>query len=159
MIDNDVRVAILGEHRRGAGRPFHDLLGVWLGTGVGGGIVLGGRLHDGRGAAGEIGHTVVDPRGRICSCGRRGCLEAYAGRGMIETHARELIAKGRKSDLLKIMKKKGRERFTVEILYTDHEGGQRTITRFAVVPLETTDGWLSSVSRHWNLDRPDPRAA
>lgn len=125
MIDNDVRVAVLGEHRRGAGRPYKDILGVWIGTGVGGGIILGGQLRDGRGAAGEIGHMVVDPKGRMCSCGRRGCLEAYAGRGKIEAHARELIAKGQKTELLKIMKKKGRDRFTSGVIAEALERGDR----------------------------------
>ena len=72
ILDNDVRVAVLGEHTRGAGRPFRNMLGVWVGTGVGGGLILDGELHDGRGAAGEIGHTVVRPGGRTCSCGRKG---------------------------------------------------------------------------------------
>src|SRR5207247_7077264 len=96
-IDNDVRVAILGEFRRGAGRPYRDLLGVFVGTGVGGGLILGGKLREGRGAAGEIGHTVVKDGGRRCGCGRRGCLEAYAGRGSMERTARRWQARGRKT--------------------------------------------------------------
>ena len=75
-VDNDVRVGVLGEYHRGAGRPYKNLLGVWVGTGVGGGLILDGVLHDGRGAAGEFGHMVVNPGGRRCSCGRRGCVEA-----------------------------------------------------------------------------------
>lgn len=109
-IDNDVRVAILGEFKRGAGRPFRNFLGVFVGTGVGGGLILEGKLREGRGAAGEIGHTVVKDGGRECSCGRGGCLEAYAGRGRMEVRARELAEKGRKTDLFKIMEKKGRTR-------------------------------------------------
>ncbi len=87
-IENDVSVGVLGEFRRGAGRPYKNLLGVWIGTGVGGGLILDGSLHGGRGAAGEIGHMVVKPNGRRCSCGRRGCLEAYAGRVSMERRAR-----------------------------------------------------------------------
>ena len=79
VVGNDVSVGVLGEYRRGAGRPFGNLLGVWVGTGVGGGLILDGELHDGRGAGGEIGHMVVEPGGLRCPCGRRGCLEAYAG--------------------------------------------------------------------------------
>src|SRR5438034_9983389 len=90
-IENDVRVATLGEFRRGAGRPYRDFLGVFVGTGVGGGLVLGGKLREGRGAAGEIGHTVVKDGGRPCSCGREGCLEAYAGRARMELRARQLV--------------------------------------------------------------------
>lgn len=107
-LDNDVRVGVLGEHRRGAGRPFTDFLGVWVGTGVGGGLVLGGKLRTGRGAAGEIGHLVVKPGGRRCTCGRRGCLEAYAGRAAMEHHARRLVKRGHKTDLFEIMEHRGR---------------------------------------------------
>ena len=111
-IDNDVRVAILGEFKRGAGRPYRNLLGVFVGTGVGGGMILEGKLRNGRGAAGEIGHMVVKDNGRLCACGRRGCLEAYAGRGRMEVHARELVEKGHKTDLFRIMEHKGRTRLS-----------------------------------------------
>jgi glucokinase len=112
VLDNDVRVAVLGEHTRGAGRPFRNMLGVWVGTGVGGGLILDGELHDGRGAAGEIGHTVVRPNGRTCSCGRKGCLEAYAGRARLEARARRLASRGHKTDLFKIMKARGQTRLS-----------------------------------------------
>jgi glucokinase len=109
MIDNDVRVGVLGEFHRGAGRPYTNMLGVWVGTGVGGGLVLDGELHDGRGAAGEIGHAVVKDGGRRCSCGRRGCLEAYAGRARMERRARKLVSRGRQTALFSIMEQRGRD--------------------------------------------------
>ena len=112
-IDNDVRVAVLGEWKRGAGRPYQDLLGVFVGTGVGGGLVLGGELREGRGAAGEIGHTTVKDGGRRCGCGKRGCLEAYAGRARIEATARRWHDdKGQPTDLFRVMRKRGRDRVT-----------------------------------------------
>jgi glucokinase len=111
-LDNDVRVAILGEWKRGAGRGYRNLLGVWVGTGVGGGLILGGKLFEGQGAAGEIGHTIVHPGGRVCSDGRLGHLEAYAGRGQMEVEARRLVNKGRKTSLFKIMERKGRTRLS-----------------------------------------------
>jgi len=111
-VENDVRVAMLGEHTRGAGRGYTDVLGVFVGTGVGGGLVLEGKLRDGRGAAGEIGHTMVMPEGRMCSDGRRGHLEAYAGRGRMEIRARALVKKGHKTDLFDIMEHAGRSRLT-----------------------------------------------
>jgi glucokinase len=111
-VDNDVQVAVLGELELGAGKPFSSFLGVWWGTGVGGGIVLDRRLWLGRGAAGEIGHTVVKRGGARCPCGRRGCLEAYAGRGAMEAKARELHERGHKTDLFHLMKKRGRDRLT-----------------------------------------------
>jgi glucokinase len=111
-IDNDVRVGVLGEHLAGAGRPYANMLGVWLGTGVGGGLILDGKLHDGRGAAGEIGHMVVKPDGRKCGCGRRGCLEAYAGRARMELRAHKLVKSGQETVLFDLMRKEGKQRLT-----------------------------------------------
>ena len=109
-LDNDVRIAILGEWQRGAGRGYRNLLGVWVGTGVGGGLILDGKLFQGQGAAGEIGHTIVKPGGRVCSDGRKGHLEAYAGRGQMEAEARHRVKKGAKTDLFEIMERKGKTR-------------------------------------------------
>jgi len=128
-VDNDVRVGVLGEHRRGAGRPYRDLLGVWVGTGVGGGLVLGGELREGRGVAGEIGHVVVVPGGRLCSCGRHGCLEAYAGRTSMERRARSLVDRGHKTDLFRIMEKKGRDRLSSGVYAASLERGDRMTER------------------------------
>lgn len=111
-VGNDVNVGVLGEYRRGAGRPFRNLLGVWVGTGVGGGLILDGKLHHGRGAAAEIGHVVVQPGGRPCSCGRQGCLEAYAGRVGMERRARKLAKRGYETSLFRIMEERDRERLT-----------------------------------------------
>ena len=111
-VDNDVSVATSAEFELGVGREYSSLLGVFWGTGVGGGIVLNDEPWTGRGAAGEIGHMVVKANGRRCPCGRRGCMEAYAGRGSMEARARKLQKDGRKTELFKIMKKRGRERLT-----------------------------------------------
>jgi glucokinase len=109
-IGNDVQVATDAEFRLGAARPYDSLLGVFWGTGVGGGIVLEGRDWVGRGAAGEIGHMVVEMGGARCPCGRRGCMEAYAGRRPMEEEARRLHEAGEHTVLFKIMKKKGHDR-------------------------------------------------
>ncbi|MCW5863132.1 MAG: ROK family protein [Anaerolineae bacterium] len=78
-VDNDANVAALGEHRFGAGRGLSDLMYVTVSTGVGGGWILGGRPWRGHeGMAGEIGHTVADPAGPLCLCGKRGCVERLA---------------------------------------------------------------------------------
>ena len=111
-LDNDVKVAVTAELELGAGRPYASFVGVWWGTGVGGGIVLDRQLWRGRGAAGEIGHIVIERDGARCPCGRRGCLEAYAGRGAMETHARKLVKDGHKTDLFELMKRKKRDRLT-----------------------------------------------
>lgn len=78
-VDNDANVAALGEHRFGAGRGVTDMMYVTVSTGVGGGWILGGRPWRGHaGLAGEIGHTVIDPAGPLCLCGKRGCVERLA---------------------------------------------------------------------------------
>jgi glucokinase len=111
-LGNDVQVATDAEFALGAARDFNSILGVFWGTGVGGGIVLDGKPWLGRSAAGEIGHVVVRMGGRKCSCGRRGCMEAYAGRLAMELHARELLEKGQDTRLFEIMEERGRERLT-----------------------------------------------
>jgi len=111
-IGNDVQVAVEGEYALGAGRDHDSVLGVWWGTGVGGGIVLDGRPWLGRGAAGEIGHMVVKRGGARCPCGRRGCMEAYAGRAAMEAEARREHEEGTKTDLFKLMRKHGKDRLT-----------------------------------------------
>jgi glucokinase len=114
-IGNDVQVAVEGEYALGAGRRHDSLVGVWWGTGVGGGIVLDGKPWLGRGAAGEIGHVVVKRNGARCPCGRRGCMEAYAGRAAMELKARRDLAKGVHTDLFEIMKKRGKDRLTSSV--------------------------------------------
>jgi glucokinase len=111
-IGNDVQVATDAELKLGAGRPYDSLLGVFWGTGVGGGLILAGEPWTGRGGAGEIGHMVVEIDGARCTCGRRGCMEAYAGRAAMEEHARKLHKKGKHTDLFKLMKEHGRTRLT-----------------------------------------------
>jgi glucokinase len=113
-VGNDVQVATDAELKLGAGQPYDSLLGVFWGTGVGGGLILDGGPWTGRGGAGEIGHMVVEIDGARCTCGRRGCMEAYAGRAAMELHARKLYeGKGHhKTDLFKLMREHERERLT-----------------------------------------------
>jgi glucokinase len=109
MVGNDVDVATLAEFELGAGREANSLLGVFWGTGVGGGIVLDGKLWRGRDGAGEIGHMVVKRKGARCPCGRRGCMEAYAGRKAMEERARKDLDDGHRTILFEIMREHGRE--------------------------------------------------
>ena len=112
-LGNDVQVATAAEVLLGAGRPFSSLLGVFWGTGVGGGVVFrDGKPWRGRGGAGEIGHMVVRIEGALCTCGRLGCMEAYAGRAAMEIHVRKLVEKGEQTDLFKLAKQHNRARLT-----------------------------------------------
>ncbi len=111
-IGNDVQVATEAEFHLGAGQEFSSLIGVFWGTGVGGGLILDGKPWLGRGAAGEIGHMVVKRGGAKCPCGRRGCMEAYAGRSAMEAEARRQHEEGQKTDLFKLMEKHEKPRLT-----------------------------------------------
>jgi glucokinase len=111
-LGNDVSVATDAEVALGAGRGARSLLGVFWGTGVGGAFVIDGRRWDGVGAAGEIGHMVVKIGGARCGCGRRGCMEAYAGRASMEARARKRQEEGEHTDLFHLMRKHDRPRLT-----------------------------------------------
>jgi len=111
-VGNDVQVATEAEFHLGAGQEFQSLIGVFWGTGVGGGLVLDGKPWLGRGAAGEIGHVVVKRGGAKCPCGRRGCLEAYAGRSAMEAEARRRQEEGHETDLFELMEKHDKPRLT-----------------------------------------------
>ncbi len=91
FLENDANAAAVGEGWLGAGRTQRDLLLVTLGTGVGGGLILDGKLYAGPGGmAGEMGHVCIDPEGPWCGCGRRGCVEQYASATAAKRRAREL---------------------------------------------------------------------
>jgi glucokinase len=125
-IGNDVQVATDAEFKLGAGRLYSSLLGVFWGTGVGGGLILDGKPWTGRGAAGEIGHVVVEIDGARCTCGRIGCMEAYAGRASMEAYVRRLHEeKGRKTDLFKLMKEHEHTRLTSGIWARALERGDK----------------------------------
>jgi glucokinase len=94
-LDNDANCAVLGEWWQGAGRGVDPLVGITVGTGIGGGIVIDGQLYHGAAdVAGEFGHMTIDPTGRRCACGNYGCLEAYASGPAIARRAAEGIAAG-----------------------------------------------------------------
>jgi glucokinase len=124
-IGNDVQVAVEGEYTLGAGKGHGSLLGVWWGTGVGGGLILAGKPWLGRGAAGEIGHMVVERDGAKCPCGRRGCMEAYAGRAAMEAEARRRQGKGHETSLFELMEKHGKPRLTSGIWERALDRGDR----------------------------------
>jgi glucokinase len=117
LVDNDVNVGTVGEHVLGAGAGTSDMVGIFVGTGIGGGIIANGRLYEGSvGGAGEIGHTVMLADGPLCSCGHRGCAEALSSRWAMERDVRAAIKAGHKSIVLDLMKKKGKPRMTSSVM-------------------------------------------
>jgi glucokinase len=109
-IENDANAAALAEHRLGAGKEAKHVILVTLGTGIGGGLVLNDRLYRGAsGAAGEIGHMLVEPGGRQCGCGRRGCLEAQASGWALGARAAEIVALEPDGVLARLVRESGEE--------------------------------------------------
>jgi len=102
FLDNDANLAALGEKTKGAAKPFNNFILLTLGTGIGGGIFLNGQLYRGyQGAAGEVGHMVIQTGGPLCACGRYGCLEALASGRALARQAAELISKKPAANLAK----------------------------------------------------------
>ena len=101
-VGNDVNLGVLGEKWLGAAKGADSVVGVVPGTGIGGGVILDGKLCDFRMAGGELGHMIMDVNGPRCSCGNRGCLEALASRWAIERDIRQAIKKGKKSAITEI---------------------------------------------------------
>ena len=97
-LGNDVNLGVLGESWLGSAKGLRNVVGIFPGTGVGGGIIVNGQLMTGaHGSAAEVGHMLIDPNGPKCSCGNRGCLEAFAGRWAIERDIRKAVADGKKT--------------------------------------------------------------
>ena len=117
-VDNDANVAALGEHRFGAGQGYNSLLYITVSTGVGGGWILNGQPWRGTGGmAGEIGHTVVDPNGSMCLCGKRGCVERLASGPYIAQQVKEwLQAEPNQGQVLRTLVKDNLEDITAQLV-------------------------------------------
>ena len=108
FLDNDAKVMALAEHRLGAAKGFNNVLCMTLGTGIGGGIIIEGKLYRGfNNAAGEVGHLPINERGSSCNCGRSGCLEAYIGNSRILNAARKEFKKTISLEELSLLAAKG----------------------------------------------------
>ena len=117
ILDNDANCATWGEYWQGAGRGARSLVGITLGTGIGGGVILDGRLvHGASASAGELGHMSIDFHGRRCKCGNYGCLEAYASGPNIAARAREGLEAGAES-LLTTLVQGDLDRLTAATVY------------------------------------------
>lgn len=123
-LDNDANCATVGEWWQGAARGAQNVVGVTIGTGIGGGLVLDGRLYHGvSDVAGEIGHTTIDLNGRYCKCGNYGCLEAYASGPAIATRAREVLQREETASLMPSMVDGQLERITAQTVYAAAKQG------------------------------------
>jgi len=108
VLENDASVACWGEYVVGAGKGVKDMVFFTLGTGIGGGIICNGELvHGCGGNASELGHIIIYPDGRVCSCGQKGCVEAYASASATAKRATEAVEGGEKSTLKGVLEKRG----------------------------------------------------
>jgi len=97
-IGNDVNVGVLGEYKYGAAKGYKNVVGLFVGTGMGGGLILDGKLFTGNEfKAAEYGHMILDPEGPLCNCGQRGCLEAFSSKQGMSAYIRQQVSRGRES--------------------------------------------------------------
>jgi glucokinase len=150
VLANDVEAGVLGEHRLGVARGREHVIGIWLGTGVGGGLVVRGEMYrGGHGLAGEIGHTIVHPGGRKCACGGLGHLEAYAGRRSMEQRARDEAAAGRHTMLVDLA---GAERMRSGIFARALEAGDPLAVELMDEAIEAVAITVGSFNTFLDLD-------
>ena len=98
FVGNDVNLGVLGEYKYGAGRGYRNIVGFFVGTGMGGGLILNGELYTGHKCKGaEFGHMILDPEGPLCNCGQRGCLEAFSSKQGMSAYIRQQVRRGRES--------------------------------------------------------------
>jgi glucokinase len=108
VLENDATAAALGEHVFGAGRGCRHMVYITVSTGIGGGLIIDGKLYRGAsGMAGEIGHIIIDPEGPRCGCGNRGCLEAFASGVALAAQGEALVARGASPLLAKMVQEEG----------------------------------------------------
>ena len=97
-VGNDVNLGVLGEYKFGAARGYKNVVGFFVGTGMGGGLILNGSLYTGHQfKAAEYGHMILDPEGPLCNCGQRGCLEAFSSKQGMTAYIRQQISRGRET--------------------------------------------------------------
>lgn len=96
FVGNDVNMGVLGEYHFGAGRGYKNIVGFFVGTGMGGGLIFNGSLYTGHlFKAAEYGHMILNPEGPLCNCGQRGCLEAFSSKQGMSGYIRQQVARGR----------------------------------------------------------------
>ena len=153
FLGNDVEVATYGEHHYGAGRDCDDFVCIFVGTGIGAGIIQNGAMRRGvTGTAGEIGHTIVQFEGRICGCGGRGHLEAYASRTAITRVLLAELGRGRESKLRELLDPKDSAIRSRVIARCIDEGDQLVIDTVAEAA-DYLGAGISSLATFYNPDR------
>lgn len=151
-LDNDANCATLGEWWRGAAQGGRNVVGLTIGTGIGGGLILDGRLYHGASdVAGELGHTTIDSTGRRCGCGNYGCLEAYASGPAIAERAREALAGGEPSAMPQLVES-DLSRLTAALVYQAAREGDRLALE---VVRETARLLGAGVANLLNIFNPD----
>lgn len=152
-LDNDANCAVLGEWWMGAARGTRIAIGITIGTGIGGGLILDGKLfHGASDCAGEIGHTTIDTEGRRCKCGNYGCLEAYASGPAIAERAREALRGDEGESIILGLVDGDPKRITAQTVYEASKRGD-TIAREVV--RETARFLGAGVSNLLNIFNPD----
>jgi glucokinase len=152
-LDNDANCATLGEFWCGAAKGGRDVIGITLGTGIGGGLILQGKLfHGASDVAGEIGHTTIDSTGRRCKCGNYGCLEAYASGPAIAERAREALRGDESESILVSMVDGDARRITAATVYEAAKRGDLTARE---VVRETARFLGAGVANLLNIFNPD----
>lgn len=127
-LGNDVNMGAVGEHALGAGKGYNDVVSIFVGTGIGGGLILNGQLYRGvRYTAGELGHVVLMAGGPLCGCGKHGCAEALASRTAMERDIRAQIDAGRQSLVPELLDKAGQTTMSSSIIASALDAGDDVV--------------------------------
>jgi glucokinase len=151
LIENDVNLGALGIKTFGVGKKAKNLLAVFVGTGIGGGLIIDGKQYRGSNyVAGEIGHMLIEKNGQKCGCGRKGCFEAVASRTAIVNKIIKDIKSGKRSKLTKLVK--SGERIRSKSLASAVKSGDKVVCKRIAEGCEVIGGVLASISNLLNLD-------
>ncbi len=152
LIENDVNLGALGIKHFGVGKDAKNLLAVFIGTGIGGGVIINGELYRGSNfVAGEIGHMLVDKNGPKCGCGRKGCFEALASRTAIVNNIIKDVKKNKKKSLLE-KQIKANERIKSRALLNAVQKGDKVVINRMKEAAQITGQVLSSIQNLMNFD-------
>ena len=152
-LDNDANCATFGEWWQGAARGRRNVIGLTIGTGIGGGLILNGMLYHGSSdMAGEIGHTTIDLNGRHCKCGNYGCLEAYASGPAIATRAREVMVREEGESVIPSMVNGRFEDITAQTVYDAAKAGDQVASE---IVRDTARYLGAGIANLLNIFNPD----